>query len=446
MLRILLASFLLLLAAVAPTNTSAATFTVDRTDIDSIDINPGDGNCAWSTSPPLGQRCTLRAAIMEANALPGADIIIVPFSAHIVLTITGRNEDAGATGDLDITDPLVISTPTASSPALRPIIDANAIDRVIDVRPSAGDVALQNLVIKNGAANDATTNGGGGIRAYSNSTPSTLSVVYCEIVGNVANFGGGIQVATNLGRSLQIYASTLHGNVISNLGFTNIEGSAIKDSDSGPAAGAGVFIQGSSIYANLAESGCCGDHAAVSLKTPTTIENSTFSDNQPTALYTYGTSTTLNHVTITGSQTGFGFGGFSVNHFSSISNTVIAQNTLHNCEFNGSYGYNHNYSLSSDGSCLLGAGGVGNLPNSDPLLKPLALRHGDTPVHDLSPGSPAIDHGDTLMSGSGGTCLGEDQDGAWRPLDGDGGGARCDMGAIEYDDWIFVNGFESPPG
>jgi CSLREA domain-containing protein len=43
-----------------------ATFNVDST-IDDTDINPGDGICS---NAPVGGVCTLRAAIVEANALP----------------------------------------------------------------------------------------------------------------------------------------------------------------------------------------------------------------------------------------------------------------------------------------------------------------------------------------------------------------------------------------
>lgn len=50
----------------------AATFTVDST-ADAVDVNPGDGVCAAASGP-----CTLRAAIMEANAFGGPDIISFP--------------------------------------------------------------------------------------------------------------------------------------------------------------------------------------------------------------------------------------------------------------------------------------------------------------------------------------------------------------------------------
>ena len=54
-----------------------AAFTVNSTS-DAIDANPGNGVCETSTP---GQ-CTLRAAIMEANALPGADTINVPAGTY----------------------------------------------------------------------------------------------------------------------------------------------------------------------------------------------------------------------------------------------------------------------------------------------------------------------------------------------------------------------------
>ncbi|MDF1512606.1 MAG: hypothetical protein P1S60_02230 [Anaerolineae bacterium] len=64
---------------------AAATFVVDS-DLDSHDDIPGNGVC-WDS----GGRCTLRAAIEEANAWPGEDTIEIPtgpFNLNLgVLTI-----------------------------------------------------------------------------------------------------------------------------------------------------------------------------------------------------------------------------------------------------------------------------------------------------------------------------------------------------------------------
>jgi hypothetical protein len=433
MIRIFLT---LLLCAVAAVNAAASTFTVTYTDQDLGDIDPGDGECAWATFLPPELRCTLRAAIMEANALAGTDIIIVPFGAHIVLDNIGRNDDGGGLGDLDITAPLTIMTPSVDTQS-RATIDANGIDRVFDIRSGAGDVTLSNLTITNGLADDATTVQGGGIRADG---PGLLNVEFCELVSNVASAGGAIAIGSSTGRSLLVYDSMIHANGVFEFGFTNPFGSAIKDSDGAPAAGAAITIRRSTISANLAFG--TSSRAAVQVTTPLLIENSTYSLNAPDAIRVHATDATLNHVTITGSQTGFAFSGNVLANESFVRNTIIAGNSVSDCQFLGSYGFSHSYTLDSDGTCLLGGFGVGNLPLTDPMLKPLAMRYGETPVHDLNAGSPAIDHGDTAMQGSGGSCLSRDQDARPRPVDGDGGGARCDMGAVEFNEAIFANGFE----
>lgn len=79
----------LLLCAVLVPAATAATFTVNST-ADAVDATPGDGVCATATAT-----CTLRAAIMEANALAGADTITLPAGSY-GLTIGGAGEDASA--------------------------------------------------------------------------------------------------------------------------------------------------------------------------------------------------------------------------------------------------------------------------------------------------------------------------------------------------------------
>src|SRR4029079_14318295 len=73
----------------------AATFVVNST-LDATDVLPGNGACSPATAV-----CTLRAAVQEANALPGTHVIVLPAGIYR-LTIPGRGEVRGATGDLDI--------------------------------------------------------------------------------------------------------------------------------------------------------------------------------------------------------------------------------------------------------------------------------------------------------------------------------------------------------
>jgi hypothetical protein len=59
-----------LVAAASPA--TGATFAVDS-PADQIDAALGNGLCATAAGP-----CTLRAAVMEANALPGPDVVTLP--------------------------------------------------------------------------------------------------------------------------------------------------------------------------------------------------------------------------------------------------------------------------------------------------------------------------------------------------------------------------------
>ena len=83
---VLILSLPILAAVCAPGSAAAATFTVDNTTVDQGDLHPGDGKCEWSTSVPVGQRCTLRAALPEAHTLARADPLIMPFEAPCLLS------------------------------------------------------------------------------------------------------------------------------------------------------------------------------------------------------------------------------------------------------------------------------------------------------------------------------------------------------------------------
>src|SRR5690242_21889878 len=85
----------------APQRAFAASFTVNST-ADTVDASPGNGVCADASN-----NCTLRAAIMETNALGGADTITLP-AGTFTLTRVG-SDDTDVNGDLDVTGPLTIN-------------------------------------------------------------------------------------------------------------------------------------------------------------------------------------------------------------------------------------------------------------------------------------------------------------------------------------------------
>src|SRR5262245_7944506 len=115
----------LLLAAAtivaSPGPVAAATFIVSST-VDAVDALPGDTVCATAAGV-----CTLRAAIQEANAMPGPHVIVLNPGLYR-LTLAGRGETNAATGDLNVK---VLAGLTIQGPsAATTIIDGNFLDRV----------------------------------------------------------------------------------------------------------------------------------------------------------------------------------------------------------------------------------------------------------------------------------------------------------------------------
>jgi CSLREA domain-containing protein len=77
--------FVVFAACVIVLSATAATFTVNS-PADVPDVKPGDGIC--ETAPGNGV-CTLRAAIQEANMIPGPDTIVLQPNTTYTLTRAG---------------------------------------------------------------------------------------------------------------------------------------------------------------------------------------------------------------------------------------------------------------------------------------------------------------------------------------------------------------------
>ena len=86
---------------------------------------------------------SLRSAIQAADAHPGTDTIVVP-AGTFLLTIPGTDENASATGDLDINGSVKIKGAGAGST----IVDGNQLDRVF--RVLSGKVSISGLTIQGG--------------------------------------------------------------------------------------------------------------------------------------------------------------------------------------------------------------------------------------------------------------------------------------------------------
>jgi hypothetical protein len=124
---------------------------------------------------------SLRSAVMAANFLGGSNSINLPGGIYR-LTIAGANEDASASGDLDITSNLTIN----GSGSSRTIIDGNQLDRVIQVLP--GNANISGVTIQDGLANI----GGGLLNSGGQVTLSSVTVAGNRAVGtNGANGAPG---------------------------------------------------------------------------------------------------------------------------------------------------------------------------------------------------------------------------------------------------------------
>jgi hypothetical protein len=95
------------------------------------DVDRTDDTAAATACTAAANDCSLRGAIIAANANPGADTINLPAGTY-ALSILGAGEDNAATGDLDIRDDLTILGAGAATTT----VDGSGIDRVFHSDPA----------------------------------------------------------------------------------------------------------------------------------------------------------------------------------------------------------------------------------------------------------------------------------------------------------------------
>jgi hypothetical protein len=390
--RALAAPLGLVLLALAPAAASAAVFDVD-TIADDATLTACTG---------AGADCSLRGAIIAANASAGPHTINLPVGTY-TLTITGQNEEAALTGDLDILSDITIVGAVTRTTIVQ--WDALALpanrDRVFQLIGAGGArLTLRDLTIRNGAGAVS----GGGILSS-----GELLLERVHVHSNaVTTTGGGLL----LGDTATIRQSTINNN--------------------NATTGGGIFQNSTSVV---------------------TIENSTLSGNSATgnAGGLEGPngvgSSTLSNVTVTGNSAGLQGGGIRVNAGQVfVRNSIVSGNLAvgggPNCQGNtSSQGYNLVF---GGGTCGF-AGATNDLVGSNPQLGPLADTGGPTPNHPLGSDSEATDKGNPAQPGSGGNvCLATDQRGLQRNVDGVvdellDGVPRCDIGAVEGGRWLNVD-------
>jgi CSLREA domain-containing protein len=397
--------------------------------------------------------CSLREAVIAANATAAADTIRLPAGGH-VLSISGAGEDAAATGDLDILHPVTILGPADAAA----VVEATGLgDRVFHVlgasgvifirinieegRPpvgengggilnASGSVTVDRSALRDNFANEAD---GGAIYSDGN-----LTVLDTTLVLNGADRGGGLAnegAAEIVGSRIQ-YLNGLEGAGIFNGSEADLvvrdtligwnvaldRGSAISNSGT-------LTLTSSTIRDNRAE----GEGGALANDGSATLTNTTFSTNgwaisAPVGGILVGSTGSLSALNVTLADSSGQEISVAEQGEMTLKDSLLSNDTYDVCTGTvTSAGYN----LSSDATC--GLAGPGDQQEVDAGLGFLYENGGPTWTYALPAGSPAIN--------AGSQCAALDQRGAPRSL-----GGRCDIGAYErvFCEGVLVNKVGTP--
>ncbi|WP_158545372.1 Ig-like domain-containing protein [Bremerella cremea] len=440
----------------------AAHFVVNTT-LDTVDITPGDGIAADAQG-----NTSLRAAIMEANALSGNDTITLPAGTY-TLTRSGAADDTAVNGDLDITDGLTIFGAGSGETIIDAAGDRGLGERIFDMpKKAALSIEFHGMTLTGGRAigstyseqiggamriefynnvlitdthfldNQAPVNEGSSYYGLGGAISSTgkLEIRESRFEGNYAsNSGGAIYSAGNLtgvadGVTLEVFDTTFTGNdarfgggALSVAVPTTIHGSTFDHNTSKRAIGSSgqggaieaqdgpyskMSITNSTFSANEAVFGgaIINNLSRSATQDKFSITSSTFVKNTGTAIYTNGSGAAI-----------------------TFANTIVANNSgpARGRDVVGaalSLGYN----LVGDVTGASGFIGTGDLTGTaenplDPRLGPLGDHGGPTFTHALLIDSLAIDSGNTSLAPA------TDQRGVARPQ-----GLAVDIGAFERED------------
>ena len=403
------------------------TITVNTTN-DTVDVSPGDGVVADSSG-----NVSLRAAVMESNALAGDDVIDLP-AGDYTLSIGGVGEDFSVSGDLDVRDVGSRLTIRGAGADVT-TIDAASLERVFHVFAGA-TFDIEGVTITGGLVTGSED--GGGVR----NDGGTVSITDSVITGNVSqDDAGGINNTGNLTLTrvtVSDNSAARTGGGIRNSGQLTVVESTIG----------GEHDPADALVPDLRNTAVLGGGGIINLTAGTlTASNSTISGNvsttsQGAGLFTVGRGT-LTNVTVSNNEAAAEGGGIAVaGGLIELRNTLVADNASTTATvdiFDATAGA----SLGSAGNNLIGdntgataAFPVGN-PNAngdvvgtgvtpiDPLLGPLADNGGTTLTHNPLLGSPVVDAGGLTSSV-------RDQRGITRDLNG------VDIGAVEFGGF-FVN-------
>lgn len=412
-------------------NAYAAEFVVNTAGFDGVDVDPGNGVCS------SGVGCTLRAAVMEANANNNPDetdtIIIGSSIVNISLSIQGF--DDASEGDLDITEDVEIIADRLNNTAVTDIkdrlttIDATAMNNRIFHIQNGANMLLRGLRLTGGGVNP-----GGAIWV----DDSTLTIEHSVLQSNHPPGNGGA-IFVGFG-----------SDAILNLDNVDIADNTVVDGSSG----AGIYNAGITLIRHSSIRNNVAANAAQILNNnflggALTIENSTItgSNNAPFGITSMENSTlVMDGVTVANhTNTGVYIEGTPASL--SISRTAFHDNAV-DCVtpavfFVAIFNYNWFEEMNSD--CSVGIGNQQGTLVTGMMgdLTALTTNNHTVTYYYAIPdvGSALLEQGGTVEQGC---ALTTDQRGEPRPYNGNNVGVNaCDIGAIEFNTRFFADGFES---
>lgn len=279
-------------ALVAALPTFVHVFNVTKTD------DTADGAC--------NADCSLREAVIAANASPGLDLVKVP-AGHYLLVLTGPSEESDQYRDLELRDDLHIQGAGSS----RTLIDGGGWTRVLQVDTFNNGISatLTGLTIANGfhpfgggivntgtlslrdsvVADNLGYNGGGILNA------GTLRLERTTLERNRAQagqadtgYGGGLW--NGAGASAQILRSTVrdndadfNGGGINSHGTLDIQESVLSGNAAGAIGGAADSVGTLTVSGSTLSGNSANDGGAIATQGGTgMVSGSTFTANQAT--------------------------------------------------------------------------------------------------------------------------------------------------------------------
>lgn len=250
--------------------------------VTTFDVDRNDDNAGASACTAAPNDCSLRGAILAANADLNADPVTInlqPATTYNLTLTNATQENAAATGDLDITTTLhsVTIVGGGSSGPNASTIDASALnagttrDRAFHITASGVTAIFQNLVIQNGKAADDGTSGkstnpasqnsagtGGGVLNNGGSlTLTNVKIQSCEAIGKGDTIVNQHTTLEALGGGLASLAGT--GNVIiSGTTFTannatGGNGGNFNNGDGSAAKGGAIYLDNGTLNMNLSQ-------------------------------------------------------------------------------------------------------------------------------------------------------------------------------------------------